>query len=64
MCFYWQINDISCLFSDGKEELVICMPHRGRLNFLTCMLHFPPVRLFQKVMKNIVCDEMSGAGTY
>ncbi|WAR19416.1 DHTK1-like protein [Mya arenaria] len=34
---------------DGVEEVVICMPHRGRLNFLTCMLEFPPVRIFQKV---------------
>ena len=35
--------------SDGIEDIVICMPHRGRLNFLTCLLKFPPVRIFQKV---------------
>ncbi|XP_052276255.1 2-oxoadipate dehydrogenase complex component E1-like isoform X2 [Dreissena polymorpha] len=33
----------------GVDNVVICMPHRGRLNFLTCMLNFPPVRIFQKV---------------
>ena len=27
----------------------MCMPHRGRLNFLTCMLKFSPVIMFQKV---------------
>ncbi|CAG2189122.1 DHKTD1 [Mytilus edulis] len=34
-------NDIS--------HIVMCMPHRGRLNFLTCMLKFPPVIMFQKM---------------
>ncbi|XP_053405380.1 2-oxoadipate dehydrogenase complex component E1-like [Mercenaria mercenaria] len=33
----------------GLEEIVICMPHRGRLNFLTCLLNYPPIRIFQKV---------------
>ncbi|PVD25710.1 hypothetical protein C0Q70_13370 [Pomacea canaliculata] len=31
------------------QEVVICMPHRGRLNFLACMLKFPPVIMFQKM---------------
>ncbi|XP_061173979.1 2-oxoadipate dehydrogenase complex component E1-like [Saccostrea echinata] len=30
-------------------DVVICMPHRGRLNFLTCMLKFPPVIMFRKM---------------
>ncbi|KAK3092434.1 hypothetical protein FSP39_002811 [Pinctada imbricata] len=33
----------------GLSDIVICMPHRGRLNFLTCMLNFPPVIMFQKM---------------
>jgi probable 2-oxoglutarate dehydrogenase E1 component DHKTD1 len=28
------------------------MPHRGRLNLLTDLLKFPPVRLFHKVKGN------------
>ncbi|XP_078315936.1 2-oxoadipate dehydrogenase complex component E1-like isoform X2 [Crassostrea virginica] len=31
------------------SDVVICMPHRGRLNFLTCMLKFPPVIMFKKM---------------
>lgn len=27
----------------------MCMPHRGRLNFLTGMLNFPPEKLFRKL---------------
>ncbi|KAL4237502.1 putative 2-oxoglutarate dehydrogenase E1 component DHKTD1 [Mactra antiquata] len=38
-----------CSAQAGIEEIVICMPHRGRLNFLTCLLNFPPIRIFQKV---------------
>ncbi|XP_060070880.1 2-oxoadipate dehydrogenase complex component E1-like [Ylistrum balloti] len=33
----------------GVSDIVICMPHRGRLNFLTCMLQFPPVIMYQKM---------------
>ncbi|ESO94167.1 hypothetical protein LOTGIDRAFT_215641 [Lottia gigantea] len=31
------------------SHVVMCMPHRGRLNFLSCMLNFPPVIMFQKM---------------
>ncbi|CAG2255190.1 DHKTD1 [Mytilus edulis] len=34
---------------DDISHIVMCMPHRGRLNFLTCMLKFPPVIMFQKM---------------
>jgi probable 2-oxoglutarate dehydrogenase E1 component DHKTD1 len=34
---------------DGLEEVVIGMPHRGRLNFLTGPLNFPPVEMFAKL---------------
>ncbi|KAL8589860.1 hypothetical protein ACOMHN_020863 [Nucella lapillus] len=33
----------------GVDNVVMSMPHRGRLNFLTCMLQVPPVILFQKM---------------
>ncbi|KAK7103395.1 2-oxoadipate dehydrogenase complex component E1-like [Littorina saxatilis] len=33
----------------GMEDVVVCMPHRGRLNFLTSLLDFPPVIMFQKM---------------
>ncbi|CAI9720641.1 probable 2-oxoglutarate dehydrogenase E1 component DHKTD1, mitochondrial [Octopus vulgaris] len=33
----------------GVTDVVMCMPHRGRLNFLTTMLDFPPVRMFRKM---------------
>lgn len=41
---WWTFNVVGDL-----TDVVICMPHRGRLNFLTCMLKFPPVIMFKKV---------------
>ncbi|XP_017891896.2 probable 2-oxoglutarate dehydrogenase E1 component DHKTD1 homolog, mitochondrial [Ceratina calcarata] len=35
--------------NDNLEYVVLCMPHRGRLNFLTGMLNFPPEKLFRKL---------------
>ncbi|OZJ02164.1 hypothetical protein BZG36_04628 [Bifiguratus adelaidae] len=37
---------------DGIKDLVLCMPHRGRLNFLTDLLQYPPKALFHKVKGN------------
>lgn len=34
---------------DGLEQVIACMPHRGRLNFLIGMLKFPPEKLFRKL---------------
>ena len=34
---------------DGLEDIVLGMPHRGRLNLLTGMLKFPPVAMFRKM---------------
>lgn len=31
------------------ENIILCMPHRGRLNVLTGMLNFPPEKLFRKI---------------
>ena len=31
------------------KNVVIAMPHRGRLNFMTCLLNFPPVVMFRKM---------------
>ncbi|XP_057340582.1 probable 2-oxoglutarate dehydrogenase E1 component DHKTD1 homolog, mitochondrial [Microplitis mediator] len=31
------------------ENIILCMPHRGRLNVLTGMLKFPPEKLFRKI---------------
>lgn len=35
--------------SENLEHIVMCMPHRGRLNLLTGMLKFPPEKLFHKL---------------
>lgn len=34
---------------DGVEQIIVGMPHRGRLNFLTGLLHFPPAMIFKKL---------------
>ena len=41
--------DFKLFFSDGIEDVIIGMPHRGRLNLLTGMLQFPPVAMFRKM---------------
>lgn len=38
--------------ADGVEQIVLGMPHRGKLNVLTCLLNFPPVRMFSKIKGN------------
>lgn len=35
--------------SAGVTDIVVGMPHRGRLNLLAELFQFPPVRIFQKV---------------
>jgi len=37
----------------GVEDIVVGMPHRGRLNLLTDLLKFSPTRLFHKVKGNM-----------
>lgn len=40
----------SNLFTPDKlDHIVMCMPHRGRLNLLTGMLKFPAKKLFHKL---------------
>ena len=39
---------VSCCL-DGVEDLVIGMPHRGRLNLMTGLLHYSPQAMFYKV---------------
>ncbi|CAG8435886.1 6888_t:CDS:10 [Diversispora eburnea] len=36
----------------GIIDVVLCMPHRGRLNLLVDLLKFPPTRLFHKIKGN------------
>ncbi|XP_054712034.1 2-oxoadipate dehydrogenase complex component E1-like isoform X2 [Uloborus diversus] len=48
MAFFLEIFRQSCLA--GLSDVMIGIPHRGRLNLLTGMLKFPPVAMFQKMM--------------
>ena len=47
---------LDALFKDantaGISDVVLCMPHRGRLNLLTDLLQFPAAALFHKVKGN------------
>ncbi|CAB0031967.1 unnamed protein product [Trichogramma brassicae] len=47
MAFFHELFELSNRSS--LRELVLCMPHRGRLNFLTGMMNFPPEKLFRKL---------------
>ncbi|KAK2579350.1 hypothetical protein KPH14_008300 [Odynerus spinipes] len=47
MAFFHEFFELSA--NSGLTDIIICMPHRGRLNFLTGMLHFPPEKLFRKL---------------
>ena len=47
----------------GIEQVVMCMPHRGRNNLLTCMLNYPPSVMFRKLKgKYEFPDEFRGTG--
>ncbi|KAL1921370.1 uncharacterized protein VTP21DRAFT_11086 [Calcarisporiella thermophila] len=49
--------------SSGIREVVLCMPHRGRLNLLTGLLQYPPTALFHKVKGNSeFSEELIAAG--
>uniref|UniRef100_F1KTQ9 2-oxoglutarate dehydrogenase E1 component n=1 Tax=Ascaris suum TaxID=6253 RepID=F1KTQ9_ASCSU len=45
------------------EDLTICMAHRGRLNLLCELMHFPPVQLFRKIRGKLEFPEhVQGVG--
>ncbi|XP_076267795.1 putative 2-oxoadipate dehydrogenase complex component E1 homolog [Rhynchophorus ferrugineus] len=37
---------------DNLEQIVLAMPHRGRLNLLTGLLRYPPAQMFYKLRGN------------
>lgn len=47
MAFFSEFFKLSS--EDTIEQIVMCMPHRGRLNLLTGMLNFPPAKMFAKL---------------
>ncbi|KNC96364.1 oxoglutarate dehydrogenase (succinyl-transferring), E1 component [Spizellomyces punctatus DAOM BR117] len=47
----------------GIRDIVLCMPHRGRLNLLTDLLKYNPTALFHKVKGNAEFpDDIPGCG--
>ncbi|XP_064622382.1 2-oxoadipate dehydrogenase complex component E1-like [Lineus longissimus] len=47
MMFFEEVFSASA--QAGIQDIVMCMPHRGRNNLLTCMLNFPMVVMLQKM---------------
>lgn len=47
MAFFSEFLKLSA--DNDIEQVVLCMPHRGRLNLLTGMLKFPPTTIFTKL---------------
>lgn len=47
MAFFSEFFKLSS--DDDIQQVVLCMPHRGRLNLLTGMLKFPPGAIFTKL---------------
>ncbi|XP_066599408.1 probable 2-oxoadipate dehydrogenase complex component E1 homolog isoform X2 [Prorops nasuta] len=47
MAFFYELFQLSS--QENLQEIVLCMPHRGRLNLLTGMLNMPPEKVFRKV---------------
>ncbi|CAG9863171.1 unnamed protein product [Phyllotreta striolata] len=50
MMFFGEIFKLSA--KGNIEQIVLAMPHRGRLNLLTGMLNFPPAKIFSKLKGN------------
>lgn len=47
MAFFWQVMRSSA--SEDLSDIVIGMPHRGRLNLLTTMMKTRPAKVFRKL---------------
>lgn len=50
-----------CVRSAGVENIVLCMPHRGRLSLLTDLLEYSPTALFHKIKGGLEMPEELGA---
>jgi probable 2-oxoglutarate dehydrogenase E1 component DHKTD1 len=48
MIFFGELFRLSAL-NEKVTDLVVGMPHRGRLNFMVGLLNYPPVIMFQKM---------------
>ncbi|CAL1263836.1 unnamed protein product [Larinioides sclopetarius] len=48
IAFFLEVFRQSCL--NGLKDVIIGIPHRGRLNLLTGLLDFPPVVMFKKML--------------
>jgi probable 2-oxoglutarate dehydrogenase E1 component DHKTD1 len=44
----------------GIEQIILAMPHRGRLNLLTDLLQYEPAALFHKIRGNSELPEELG----
>ena len=44
----------------GITQLILAMPHRGRLNLLTGLLEYNPTALFHKIKGGCEIDESLG----
>ncbi|XP_076247619.1 2-oxoadipate dehydrogenase complex component E1 isoform X1 [Calliopsis andreniformis] len=49
MAFFHEFFKLCAYGKHDLKYIVLCMPHRGRLNLLTGMLNFPPEKLFRKL---------------
>ncbi|CAG9821051.1 unnamed protein product [Phaedon cochleariae] len=47
MVFFREVFQLAA--EDDIQQIVLAMPHRGRLNLLTGLLNFPPVEIFAKL---------------
>ncbi|KAJ8962790.1 hypothetical protein NQ318_001189 [Aromia moschata] len=50
MAFFCELLQLSA--QSSIEQIVLAMTHRGRLNLLTGLLNFPPVKIFSKLNGN------------
>eukprot|EP00117_Sycon_ciliatum_P043624 scpid4215/ scgid0011/ Probable 2-oxoglutarate dehydrogenase E1 component DHKTD1, mitochondrial; Dehydrogenase E1 and transketolase domain-containing protein 1 len=55
LCFVDQL--VSSCAGEGIEQVVIGMPHRGRLNLMTGMLKYSPQAMFHKLAGNSLLPE-------
>ena len=54
---YFVIRMYVFYVSGGVDQVVMAMPHRGRVNLLaSSLLNLPPVQIFQKVSTTAASD--------
>jgi len=47
--FLFYLRNSFLFYIVNIENIIVCMPHRGRNNLLVCLLNYPAATMFRKI---------------